>query len=181
MKKSLRKEILEKRDLLRKQEIIEKSREIKEKLLLMPEFINAKTVAFYVSFSKEVFTHSMIKDLLGKKRIFVPKVISGKITFHEIDNFNELKSGKLGILEPVTPNRVSYDEIDLIIVPGIAFDKFGHRIGYGFGMYDKLLRNIECKKIGFAFNLQIVDKIPKEKFDVAVDKIITEKEVIDCK
>ncbi len=146
----------------------------------MPEFINAETIAFYVSFSKEVFTHSMIKELLGKKRILVPKVVKGKITFYEINNFNELKPGKFNILEPIASKKADYSEINLIIVPGIAFDKFGHRIGYGFGMYDVLLRSIKCRKIGLAFNSQIVDKIPKEKFDVAVDKIITEKEVIDC-
>lgn len=180
MKKSIRKELLEKRDLLKKQEVIEKSREIKEKVSLMPEFINAKTIAFYVSFNKEVFTHSMIKELLGEKRILAPKVTRRKIDFYEINNFNELKPGKFNILEPVNLNKVSYDKIDLVIVPGVAFDKKGHRIGYGYGMYDRLLKRIECKKIGLAFDLQIVTKIPKERFDVAVDKIITEKEVIDC-
>ena len=65
-------------------------------------------------------------------------------------------------------------------MPGIAFDKKGHRIGYGYGMYDKLLKKIKCKKIGLAFSMQIAKEIPKEEYDVAVDKIITEKEVVNC-
>lgn len=180
MKRALRKEILEKRNKLKKEEIIEKSKEIKEKLFLMPDFINAKTVAFYVSFDNEVFTHSMIKELLGKKRILVSKVMDNEIIFSEIINFNELKPGKFGILEPVDINKADYNEIDLIIVPGIVFDKKGHRIGYGYGMYDKLLKKIKCKKIGLAFGMQLIREIPKDEYDVAVDKIITEKEVISC-
>ena len=76
MKRALRKEILGKRDLMKKEDVIKKSKEIKEKLFLVPEFINAKTIAFYVSFNNEVFTHSIIKELLGKKRILVPKVFA---------------------------------------------------------------------------------------------------------
>ncbi len=180
MKPALRKEILKKRNSLTKEEVIEKSRRIKEKLFLIPEFVNAKTIAVYVSFNSEVFTHNIIKELVGEKRIFVPKVIANKIIFSEINNFNELKPGKLGILEPVDINKVSYDEVDLVVVPGIVFDKKGHRIGYGYGMYDRLLERIKCKKVGLAFSLQIINKIPKEEYDVAVDKIITEEEIINC-
>lgn len=180
MKKALRKQVLEKRDLLKKEGVIEKSRLIKEKLFLMPEFINAKTIAICVSFNNEVFTHSMIKELLGKKRILVPKVQNNEIIFSEINNFDELKPGKFNILEPVNTKEVNNDEIDIIIVPGIVFDKKGHRIGYGYGMYDKLLKKIKCTKIGLAFNFQIIDKIPKEDYDIAVDKVITEERVIDC-
>lgn len=180
MKRALRKEILGKRDLMKKEDVIKKSKEIKEKLFLVPEFINAKTIAFYVSFNNEVFTHSIIKELLGKKRILVPKVLDNEIIFSEITNFNELKPGKSGILEPVAIKKTGYGEIDLIIVPGIAFDKKGHRVGYGYGMYDKLLKKIKCKKIGLAFSMQIAKEIPKEEYDVAVDKIITEKEVVNC-
>jgi len=180
MKKALRKESLEKRDLLQKEDIIEKSKSIKEKLFLLPEFINAKTIAFYVSKGSEVFTHNIIKELLGEKRILVPKTMDNEIVFSEIDSFDELKPGRFDILEPVEIKEVNHDEIDLIIVPGIVFDKKGHRIGYGYGYYDKILKKINCKKIGLAFSLQIVDNIPKEEYDVAVDKVITEEEVIDC-
>lgn len=180
MKKALRKESLEKRDLLQKEDIIGKSKAIKEKLFLLSEFINAKTIAFYVSKGSEVFTHNIIKELLGEKRILVPKVLDNEIVFSEIDNFNELKPGKFDILEPVEIKEANHNEIDLIIVPGIAFDKKGHRIGYGYGYYDKILKKINCKKIGLVFSLQIVDKIPKEDYDVAVDKVITEEMVIDC-
>jgi len=181
MKRALRKEILDKRNRMKKEDIIKKSRGIREKLFLMPEFMNSKTIAFYISFGSEVFTHSMIKELLGKKRILAPKTTDNEIIFSEIGDFNELKPGKFNILEPVDIKEADHNKIDLIIVPGIVFDKKGHRIGYGYGFYDKLLKKINCKKIGLAFSLQIVDKIPKEDYDVAVDKIVTEEEVINCR
>jgi 5-formyltetrahydrofolate cyclo-ligase len=68
----------------------------------------------------------------------------------------------------------------LIIVPGIAFDKQGYRIGHGKGYYDRLLKNVSILKIGFAFNLQILEKIPSEKHDIKINKIITESEIMSC-
>ena len=90
--------------------------------------------------------------------------------------------GKFGIPEPMELMKVSYKSIDAVIVPGVAFDKNGYRIGFGFGHYDKFLKKTpHAVKIGLAFEFQIVDSVPKEEHDVPVDFIITEKRVIDCK
>jgi hypothetical protein len=77
--------------------------------------------------------------------------------------------------------KISPDKIDLAVVPGVSFDRRGHRIGYGMGYYDSLLGQTRCKKIGLAYDLQIVEHVPNEPHDVAVDMIVTESETIDCK
>ena len=84
-----------------------------------------------------------------------------------------------GILEPVKIIEKSPNKIDLIIVPGIGFDKRGNRLGHGKGYYDKLLRKLKTIKIGLAFELQIVDQIPTDENDVPVDLIITEERIIN--
>ena len=78
--------------------------------------------------------------------------------------------------------KIAHKNIDLVLVPGIVFDHEGHRIGYGFGHYDKFLRKVpKATKIGLAFDFQVVDKIPREMHDVPVDMVVTEKGIVECK
>ena len=160
---------------------------IKERLFRSPEFINAKTIMFYVSTKDEVKTEFMIKDALklGKK-VVVPISDLKKRTLHlsEIKDFdNELEPGVFNILEPEKEflRPVSAEEVDLVIVPGVAFDEEGDRIGYGMGFYDRFLRTIRkhVPVIGLAYELQIVDDIPVDDTDVTVDKIVTEERIIE--
>ena len=148
----------------------------------MKEFKDSKVVMFYVSFNSEVDTHEMIKEALKSKRIAVPKVVEGEMQSALIIDFDQMiPSGKFNILEPIELLKIEPKNISLIIIPGIAFDRKGHRIGYGYGYYDKFLRKIsKAVKIGIAFDFQIVDKIPNEAHDVPLDSIVTEKEVIKC-
>ncbi len=185
MKEKLRKEIKEKRKKLSKEEQRKKGKEIKKRLFDLKEYKDAKTVLFYVSYNGEVFTHNMIKEAMINKKVIVP--ISNKkdksLILSELKNWDDLKLGSYGILEPRKDkiNEVSIDEIDLIIVPGIAFDEKGNRIGHGKGYYDRLLQKSNAVKIGIAYELQIVDKVPTEENDIPVDIIITEKRTIKCK
>ncbi|MEW6679476.1 MAG: 5-formyltetrahydrofolate cyclo-ligase [bacterium] len=189
-KEEIRKEILKIRDSQTEEEILEKSRKIKENLFLLEDFIKADNILFYYSFRSEVRTDIMIGDSrLGigdggwKKRIFLPKVSGENLKVYEIKSLSEVKPGYCGIKEPITKRPISLEDIELVLVPGVCFDKRGFRIGYGGGYYDRLLPLISCKKIGLAFSLQIVDKIPNAIRDIGVDKIITEDGVIiaDCK
>ncbi|MEW6007289.1 MAG: 5-formyltetrahydrofolate cyclo-ligase, partial [bacterium] len=118
-----------------------------------------------------------------KKRVFLPKVEGKELKVYEIKALSEVKPGYCGIFEPSTERPVKLASIELVIVPGVCFDKRGFRIGYGGGYYDRLLPLISCKKIGLAFSFQIIDEIPHTPNDVRVDKIITEDGVIiaDCK
>lgn len=179
MKHSLRKSILEKRNSLSQKEVIRLSAQIKERLFSTKEYLSAKTVMFYVSFNNEVYTHDMIVESFNKKIVFVPKILKGDIVPHLIKSFDELAHGTHKILEPKTDNIFDRDKIDLIIVPAIAFDLHGHRIGYGKGYYDRFLKTVKAYKIGLAFDLQIIEKVPNHPDDVPVDKVISEKRVIE--
>jgi 5-formyltetrahydrofolate cyclo-ligase len=185
MKQTLKAEIYEKRNALSDEEIKEKSDKIKNNLLSLDEFKNSKNIMFYVSFNKEVDTHKLIKDLLNEKdkTVLVPYTVKNdlRLNVSELKDFNELELNDFGILEPKEPyiREFNPDKIDIVIVPGMVFDKTGHRIGYGYGYYDRFLKAIKnILKIGLAYDLQLVEKIQEEEHDVPMDIIVTDKEII---
>ena len=186
MKQKLRENILEIRGNLSKKEVFEKSKSIKNKLFEMKEFKEADSILFYVSYDNEVFTHGMIKECMSmEKKAIVPKSITkdNTLILSELVDWNDLEIGSYNILEPKSKSikEVSINLIDLIVVPGVGFDESGHRIGHGKGYYDDLLKNSKkASHIGLAFEFQIVDKIPAERHDFPVDKIVTEERFIDC-
>jgi len=188
MKRALKHEIFEKRRALSKDDVKEKSLKIRENLFSLEEFKKAKNILFYVSFKNEVGTHKMIKELIAKKEktVIVPYVMGDNpiLQLSELKNFDWLEVKTFGVLEPkeLYIREFNHEKVDLVIVPGIVFDKQGHRIGYGHGYYDKFLKKLgkNVKKIGLAFELQVVDEIPKEEHDVPVDCMVTEERVIGC-
>ncbi len=186
MKDKLRKEIKEKRRKLSKEENRKKSKEIKENLFSLKQFEDAETILFYISYNGEVFTHDMICELFYKKNIIVP--VSNpedySLTLSHLKSWEELCVGSYNILEPRFEKirETKIQDIDLIIVPGVAFDEKGGRLGHGKGYYDRLLNeSADILKIGLCFEFQIVDSIPMDEHDVYMDKIISEKRIIDCK
>ena len=166
-----------------KSEVLEKSAVIQESLFNLEEYKKAKTVMFYVSFDNEVFTHDMILNSLKRKYVVVPKLVQDGIEPSLIIDFDNMISvGKFGILEPIELLKVPYSRIDLVLVPGIAFDKNGHRVGYGLGHYDKFLKKVpKAAKIGLCFEFQIIDSIPSKEHDVPLDTIVTEQRVMQIK
>jgi 5-formyltetrahydrofolate cyclo-ligase len=186
MKRAIRKEVLKKRDEISPDIKSLKDALIKERLFSLPEFIAAKTVFFYASFRSEVETLSMIKESLKMgKKIVLPKVDKERhrLKLHEIKDISELSPGYMGIPEPSLFNErlVTLDNIDLVIIPGAAFDFSGNRLGYGAAYYDILLSEGKRKIpiIALAYEEQLVDKIPSEVHDVKVDIIVTDKRVIN--
>jgi 5-formyltetrahydrofolate cyclo-ligase len=185
MKRILRKKVLEKRDSIPPSERKIKDELIKHKLFDLPEFKTAKTLLFYVSFRTEVCTLSMIEESfkLGK-RVIVPKVNKDmhQLRLYEIKDLKELSSGFMGIPEPFLPDERErgMKDVDLAIVPGIAFDYSCNRLGYGAGYYDILLTNIKNRIpiIALAYEEQIVDLIPSDTHDVKVDVVITDKRIL---
>lgn len=181
MKNQLKETILEKRNSLSKEELLEKSKRIQNNLFNSGQYKKSKTIMFFVSFNSEAYTHDMIKESLKSKTVVVPKVEHHEIEPSVIIDFENLIQGKFGILEPIEIMKIAYKNIDLILVPGIIFDKEGHRIGYGFGYYDKFLKKVpKAIKIGLAFDFQVIDKIPREMHDVPVDIVVTEERIIGC-
>ncbi|MCK4589147.1 MAG: 5-formyltetrahydrofolate cyclo-ligase [Nanoarchaeota archaeon] len=177
MKEKSREEILKKRNSLSRTEIKSKSKEIFQRLLNINHLNRTQNVCVYVSKDSEVETHDLITYLLKKKNVFVPFIEKEELRVSEIKNFSDLEKGQFNILEP--KNKINYNQnIDLIIIPGVAFDKRGNRLGRGNGYYDKFLKNIQSLKIGLAFEEQIIGQVPVEKHDVPLNLIITDKQII---
>jgi|TARA_Y100000310_G_C20351074_1_gene654373 5-formyltetrahydrofolate cyclo-ligase len=175
MKHINRRVILRKRNRLSKEEVIKKSRIIKDKLFNSEEYKKAKIIMFYASFGSEVNTLDMIKESLKDKTICIPIVKNNIIIASKIKDIEELdKKNKYGIFEVSVIKKINTKDIDLVVVPGIAFDKKNNRIGYGKGYYDNFLKNFKNKKVGLAFNLQILEIIPNDEWDVRLDKVISE-------
>lgn len=198
MKRKIKAEIFEKRKALSKEEINLRSEKIKEKLYSLEEFKKAKNIMIYAPFNNEVDTigiireffkkngNNNIKKIIASKKIIVPYIIKNNpiLQLSELESMDDLEPKTFGILEPKEDKirKFDADKLDLVIVPGIAFDKCGHRIGYGRGYYDKFFGHLgeKAKKMALAFDFQIIDKILEEKHDVAMDIIITEKNTIYC-
>jgi 5-formyltetrahydrofolate cyclo-ligase len=189
-KRALRKKVLALRDALTPEERVRKSRAIKSLLFQLPEFIQAKTVMFFISFRSEVLTEEMIKAaILLKKKVVVPVTDHENrcLVLSELQDYDhDLVPATYGILEPKKEKikEVRPDELDLIVAPGSVFDEKGRRIGYGGGYYDKLLRCLQGKipVTALAFELQIVNEVPcNPERDIPVDLIITENRMIRCR
>ena len=188
MKDGIRQQVLAKRDLMKEGEVNEKSKLALERLYSLPEFKNAKGIMTYVSFRNEVDTEQLIRRALKMgTRIFIPKMSREikEITVCELKDFDtELVCNHLGIKEPKTEffREIEKDHIDLIIVPGVAFDSCGCRIGFGGGYYDKFILAMRKKVplVALAFEFQVLDKLPEETHDQKVDLILTEKRIIHC-
>ena len=182
LKNNLRERIL---TLLRNQkekERLIKSLAISDKLFQMEEFQKAETILFYASFDGEVETFEMMKKAKTQgKTIGLPRIILGdkKIDPRSVASLEaDLEVGPYGIKQPKTDSNAKLDEktIDMVIVPGVAFDKHNNRLGRGGGYYDKFLKNLplHIPKIGLAFDFQIVDSLSsQEEHDVPVSCVLT--------
>ncbi len=188
-KKTLRRQILSKRDALGNDTKISLSRKIFKTLKDTEYYKKAKNIFVFISFGSEIDTHEFIKEGIEEgKNILVPVTFKGTREMKPslLKGFNELEIGYFDILSPKDEfiRYVDPLEIDLVVVPGAVFDRKGYRVGYGGGFYDIFLSTKirkEIPKIAVGFDLQLVDKVPVEEFDFPVDFIITEKEMIECK
>ncbi len=141
----------------------------------------------FVSFGNEVHTHELLRSLLAEGRhVCVPSFdpVGQRYICSELKHFDlDLREGKLGILEPrhemVRP--VPAERLDVWLVPGLAFDRQGNRLGRGMGYFDRLLQGGRGVKIGLAYDFQVVNKVPAERHDVRMDLVVTETEVVHCK
>lgn len=184
-KKEIRAALLLKRKALSSEECLLQSREIARRFLGSSEFKAAQTIHFYLATPSEVQTEEMIREALRmKKRVVVPVVQPEKnsLTLSELIDFHpsQLQPGPYGISEPRPEyqRKVDPKEVDLWVVPGVAFDATGNRLGFGGGYYDRLLSRVKGKKIGVAFEFQVVDRLPIEQTDHPVDLILTEARTI---
>jgi 5-formyltetrahydrofolate cyclo-ligase len=182
VKDSLRKQVAETRNKLTAEERRTKSRDIENRLFQLPEFNGSSLILFFASFRSEVNTIPMIRRALAEgKRVALPKVKGNGLELFEIREFEkDVSPGAWGIPEPHEHNRVALDAVDLLIVPGLAFDEWGNRLGYGAGFYDKLLASCTNPTVALAFEGQIVSEVPAGSHDIRIKKIVTEKRVIEA-
>ena len=162
----------------------ELSKAICAKLLALPEYQAARTVMYYVDARSEVRTRHSLPDALSHDRkIVVPWCnTAGELELFHLTSMDELALGMYRILEPMPELRdaaakqVTAQDLDLVMVPGVAFDRTGARMGHGKGYYDKLLQHArpDAPLVALAFECQIFPEIPTQEHDIFMDKIITE-------
>lgn len=181
---------IRKRKLLERMSMSDESRKaassaIKLSLARQPEFTSAGTVFVYVPVKNEVDTTELIGEMMRSgKRVAVPFINPATKTMgaSELRDLSELGNGHFGTLEPKKEflRPIAPQDIELSIIPGIAFDSNGNRLGYGHGYYDNFLSKTNSPAIALAFDFQIVDRISNDSHDVRVDKVITERRVFEC-
>ncbi|MCM8806126.1 MAG: 5-formyltetrahydrofolate cyclo-ligase [Candidatus Omnitrophica bacterium] len=181
MKNEIRKNILKKIESITESEFIEMNKKIFENFLALSEYKNCWTLMSYVSFDREPETISIIKDALSKaKSVCIPKIEWKNLSMVPVQIFNEDDIDfSQKIPQPLSDTVIKIEEIELIIVPGIAFDRNCNRLGRGKGFYDRFLS--QCKnaiKVGLAFDIQIIENVPTSEHDVPVDIIVTQSQII---
>ncbi len=183
-KRALRARVRALRDSVPAPDRTERSRAIAERLLALPEVREAGTVLLFSSFGSEVETSEMIERLHASgKRVALPRVEAGDVVVIAYRPGDAVREAAFGALEPVAGAAVPPEELDVVVAPGLAFDRRGYRVGYGRGFYDRLLRRLrpDGSAIAVAFGLQVVDEVPHSGGDVPVDAIVTEEGTIRCR
>ena len=177
-KKELRRYIREQKRHFTPQQLGEMSLGIMSLLLSNSHIQKADAILMYHSLPDEVDTHSALDQLLAKgKKVLLPKVVSDtEMTIHEYTGAESLQpSEPYGILEPTTPEFSISNFQFVAVVPGMAFDRQGHRLGRGKGYYDRFLSRIpNIYKIGVCFPFQLIDKVPSEPTDILVDEVLSD-------
>jgi len=183
-KKELRGQILKQRESFSPEWLNKNSAQIHSNLKSLPAFDKAKIIHTYVDWKNEVRTQSLIAELLETgKRVIVPVVDKNadQLKHSEIKSLSDLEPGAFGIMEPKQnpETKVDIETLDVILVPGVAFDTTGHRLGYGGGYYDAFLKQTTVLKIALGFEFQIVEKIPTREEDEKIDILVTEKRIYE--
>lgn len=176
-KKEIRKEMLQKRRSLKREYVEMQSDSIFEKLKTLPFFEKACFVFCYVDFQNEIKTDK-ICNFYKSKQLFVPKIMGDDMYACKISDHKEKNA--YGIDEPAT-NEFYSGDFDLCVIPLVACDGKGARIGFGKGYYDRFLTGKNVVKVGICYSWQVVEKIESEPHDVKLDYIVTEKEIIEVK
>jgi len=186
-KVDLRREMHERLASLSPSQVRARSTAVWERLSVLSEFVSATWLLVYVSKGHEVDTRGLIQQLLATgKHVCVPKFDDTTQCYvaSELKDFvEELEEGRFGILEPKQDavRLVGADRLNALLVPGLAFDGTGNRVGRGMGFFDRLLREARGIKIALAYDFQALKEVPAVAHDVCVDFIVTEERVVSCK
>ncbi len=192
-KRALRRAMAERRDTLPAESRVQMAAQAAERFLELPEVRSARTVAGFVSTRSEIDTEPLLQALRQRGvDVVLPRVSTGlippRLRFHRVEKKDDLVFGIFGLLEPSLESpEVAAHAIDVFMVPGLAFDGRGARVGYGGGYYDELAAYVRAhpdataaRFVGFAFDFQLVDHCPSGEWDVPLDCIVTNERIVHC-
>jgi 5-formyltetrahydrofolate cyclo-ligase len=174
LKKELRKAIKAKKLSLLPDDAAKKAMQVFAEIESMEQFQKAKTVLAFWSLPDEINTHDFVVKWSLNKRMVLPVVVGNDLELREFTRVDKMEEESFfGILEPKTGKLVDPAEIDFAIIPGVAFDKKGNRLGRGKGFYDRTLHKLtRAIKVGIAYEFQLIDSVPVSEHDIPVDKVI---------
>ena len=173
-KKELRRQISKRKREMTESEIENASRVLAEKFVNSQVYRDAKTIYGYMPYNQEVRTIPMMEQALRDgKRVAVPKVYGDTMKFIYMDDLSQVEEGYYNIPEPIADGPVAEDPTALVLMPGLAFDETGNRMGYGGGFYDKFLaQEPDHPTVALCYAFQMVDHIPTEEYDIPVDCVL---------
>jgi 5-formyltetrahydrofolate cyclo-ligase len=183
-KEALRKRLAALRRTLTSEARAERSTRACEHLIAHAGFDNARVVLAYAALRFELDPqHALAQAAHAGKTLLLPRVVpeSHELTLHVYKLGDELSESGFGVREPLaSAERVAHEQVDLVLVPALAFDARGYRLGYGKGFYDRLLPTLgRAERIGLAFELSLLPQLPNEEHDIAVHRVVTEKRVLE--
>ena len=173
-KQSLRKKIREQKRAMSDGQIESASRKLGELFAFSELYRNAKTIYGYLPYNQEVRTVPMLQRALEEgKKVAVPKVYGDEMRFIYLEDLSRVELGYCGIPEPIDDGPVADDPTALVLMPGLAFDREGNRMGYGGGFYDKFLAaEPGHPTLALCYGFQMVEELPREEFDIPVDCVL---------
>ncbi|GAB6121534.1 5-formyltetrahydrofolate cyclo-ligase [Dysgonomonas termitidis] len=177
-KDKLRKEISALKKKFTSDELYNRSQEVLSVLELTGIFQESKTIFIYNSLDDEVQTFDFIRKWSAGKDFYLPVIEKDEMVFRRCTTNTCFQQSAFGIMEPVGDNYTDYKKVDLIIIPGVAFDRKMNRMGRGKAYYDRFLPKLKAPRLGICFEFQLFDGIPADKNDVKMDYIVSENELI---
>lgn len=173
-KKELRRTIRERKRAMTEEEIVSRSTKLGELFAQSEAYKAAKTIYGYLPYNQEVRTVPMLEQALKDgKRVAVPKVYGDEMKFLYLDDLSQVEKGYAGIPEPIADEPVADDNTALVLMPGLAFDPAGHRIGYGGGFYDKFLAaEPNHPTLALCYEFQMLPRLDTEEHDIPVDTVL---------
>lgn len=173
-KKELRRTIREQKRAMSEAEIIRRSEELGKLFAASQAYRDARTIYGYLPYNQEVRTVPMLEQALRDgKQVAVPKCYGDEMRFILMEDLSQVEKGYAGIPEPIADGPVAQDETALVLMPGLAFDPQGHRIGYGGGFYDRFLaEEPEHPTVALCYDFQVLPELETEEFDIPVDLVL---------
>lgn len=172
-KKELRAQVRAQKRAMTEEQIVSKSQALAEQFFRTEAYRNAKSIYGYLPYNQEVRTVPMLEQALRDgKRVAVPKCYGEEMRFIWMEDLSRVEKGYAGIPEPIDDGPIADDPTALVLMPGMAFDHQGHRIGYGGGFYDKFLAKEVHPTLALCYDFQVFDSLETEEFDIPVDVVL---------